>query len=378
MRSPARCVAQLVLTLWVRSVFPAAVALFAPSLSHADETSESLVLVSVAGHPNERSALLEALREPLDSLSLTMRTSRNDDDPPAFASAPPGTRARVWIDARPLDHVDIFVWTTLGAPGAPAHRVIPRSGSTAVVAEEVAYVVRATLDSLLSEPASVPPPPPPLVPVAPTADTPSSPRAPAVAARASGRFGFDASAFATAQGVASSLAAFGGGLGVDLAPWGAHPLHPTLWLDASVNAPFESITAEATLETTLYSVRAIPGIEVAEFGRFHLGAGAGFGVDFLHTSPGQGSTSSGVKLSAATVEADPILEAQLLLHAPLARSAGIVLGLNLDYDAGPHQYIERGATGPATTVFAPSSVRPSAMLGLCLPLLGDPACAGLP
>ncbi len=368
----------MVVSLWVRSMLLPALPLFAPSRLLADDNSESLVLVSVAALGDDRSALLDALREPLESLGLTVRPARIDDAPPSLASAPPSTRARDWIDARPPDRVDIFVWTMFTAPTKPAHRVIPRSGSTAVVAEEVAYVVRATLDSLLSEPA--PPPHPPsanLLAPSPPADIPPPPPARLIPGRSPGHFGFDASAFATAAGLASSVPTFGGGLGVDLAPWSAQPLRPTFWFGASLNAPFEFISQEATLEVTLYSVRAVPVVELAEFGRFHLGAGAGFGVDFLHAVPGQSSTSSMVTLSSATVEADPIFEAQLLFHAPLMRNAGVVLGLNVDYDAGLHQYIERDASGP-TTVFAPWGLRPTAILGMCIPLVGEPACEGLP
>jgi hypothetical protein len=336
----------------------------------------------VAARPEERNAILEALREPLDSLGLTVRALRNDDSPPPFVSAAPGTRARVWIDARPVDHVDIFVWTSsLGAPPAPARRVIPRSGSSAVVAEEVAYVVRSTLESLLQEPVASAAPPPAVIvapPVARPVDAlPVVPISPPPAGKMPGRFGFDAAAFATAQGFASSTAAFGGGLGMDLAFWGARLFRPTVWIGASLNAPFESVGTEATLETTLYSVRAIPGVELLQFGYFHVAAGAGFGVDFLRTVPGPGSASSTVTLSSPSTQADPVLEAQLLIHAPLGRIAGIVLGVNLDYDAAPHDYLQTGPSG-ASPVLAPWRVRPSAILGLCLPLVGESACAGSP
>ncbi len=367
------------LSFLVRSALPHAIVLSAPSLSLAQEPSDFVVVVSAAAKPDERSTLLEALREPLDSLGLTLRVAHTDDAPSPLVSA--GARARVWIDARPADHVDIFVWTVQGEPFAPAHRVIPRSGSPAVIAEEVAYVVRATLESLLSEP---PPPsvaPPPsvtfVVPPQPRVDAPAVPPPPPIR-RTSARFGLDISAFGAAQVVAPSTPAFGGGLGLDLAFRGAHPFRPTLWLDASLNAPFESMTAEATLETTVYSVRVVPGLELFELGRFHLALGAGPGVDLLHTVPSAGSMPFGVNVGASSFQADPIVEAQLLFHAPLARNAGIVLGLNVDYDVAPHHYVETNGLGVTSTVFAPWDLRPSAILGLCVPLVGDSACAGLP
>lgn len=366
---------------FLHSILPFAIVLSAPSPLLAQEASDSLVLVSVAARSDESRALLDALREPLDSLGLLVRASRGDDGPPPMVSAPAGTRARVWIDARALDHVDIFVWTAVLAQGAPAHRVIPRSGSSAVVAEEVAYVVRATLESLLREPAPVASPLPveiTVTPPAPTADVlPPPPPPPPQTRKTRERFGFDVSAFANAQGVASSTPAFGGGVGVEAAPWGARPFRPSLWIDASLNAPFDSVSPEATLETTLYSVRAIPAVELLQLGRFHLAAGAGFGIDILRSLPGQGSTSSVVNLGSTTVQTDPILEAQLLFHAPLARNAGVVIGLNIDYDVRPHYYsaIDGADTN---TVFAPWAVRPSAILGLCLPLVGESACGGSP
>jgi hypothetical protein len=365
----------VVLSLSVRWMLPAAAVLGRPSLLVAEEASESTVLVAVAARADERSALLEALREPLDSLGLTLRAPRVDDAPPPFALAPLYTRARVWIDARPLDHVDIFVWAATAAPTTPVHRVIPRSGSTAIVAEEVAYVVRATLDSLLNAPAPPPPPANLMAPPPGTLDATARENARPTGATTRAHFGFDMSAFAAAQAVASSVPAFGAGLGVDLAPWGAHPPGPTLWLGASGNAPFESATTEATLETTLYSVRAIPAVELAEFGRFHLAAGVGLGVDLLHTVPGQGSTAT-ANLSAPSLKVDPIVEAQLLLRAPLAHHVGLLVGVSADYDADLHQYIEMDGSGASNTVFAPSRIRPAAIVGLCLSLAGDPACAG--
>jgi hypothetical protein len=363
----------------VGSIVAQTLVLSAPSLSLAEEPADLLVVVSVSARPDERSAIVEALREPIDSLGLAMRVAHVDDAPPSWGPTAAGTRARVWIDARPVDHVDIFVWTVRGPPEAPGHRVIPRSGSSAVIAEEVAFVVRATLESLMSEPPP-PPPPPPVAFVAPVPSVdvaPSPPPAPPIG-KPSERFGFDISAFATAVGVASSTPAFGGGLGLDVAFPGVRPLRPTLWFGASLNAPVEAMTAEATLETTLYSVRALPELELFEFGRVHLAAGAGIGLDLLRTVPGQGSMPSTVTLSSATVQADPVVEAQLLFHAPLAHSVGIVLGLDVDYDVTSHHYIETDGSGAMSTVFAPWAVRPSAILGLCLPLAGESGCAGLP
>jgi hypothetical protein len=360
------------------SIAPLAIVFSTPSPLMAQEASDSVVVVSVAARSEERGALLDALREPLDSLGLVVRASRGDDGPPPSVLAPAGTRARVWIDARALDHVDILVWTAALAQGAPAHRVIPRSGSSAVVAEEVAYVVRATLESLLREPAPVAAPPVEITVAPPAIPADVLPPPPPPLARKTGeRFGFDISAFANAQGVASSTPAFGGGLGVETAPWGARPFRPSLWIGASLNAPFESASPEATLETTLYSVRAIPEVELVQIGRFHFAAGAGVGVDILRSVPGEGSTSSVVNLGPTTVQTDPVLEAQLLFHAPLARNAGVVIGLNVDYDVRPHYYsaIDGAETN---TVFAPWTVRPSAILGLCLPLVGESACGGSP
>jgi hypothetical protein len=361
-------------------ILPQVIVLCAPSLSRAEEPSDLLVLVSVSARPEERSVLIEALREPIDSLGLTLRVAHADDAPPSWGPSALGIRARVWIDSRPVDHVDIFVWTPPGSSAAPAHRSIARSGSSAVIAEEVAYVVRATLESLLSEPEPVAPPPPVIfvapVPVVDVSPSPPPPAAPME--KTSDRFGFDLSAFAAAEGVASSTAAFGGGLGLDFAFLGARPLRPTLWFGTSINAPVESVTPEASLDTTLYSVRAVPGIELLQFGHFRIAAGAGVGFDLMRTVPGQGSMPSRVTLSSATTQVDPVLEAQLMFHAPIARNVGIVLGLNLDCDVGPHQYIETDEAGMMSTVFAPWALRPSAILGLCLPLAGESPCSGPP
>jgi hypothetical protein len=184
----------------------------------------------------------------------------------------------------------------------------------------------------------------------------------------------DSAAFAEVRGLASRTPAFGGGVTFDMAFWGALPGRPGLSISGSIDAAASASTSEVTLSTMVYTLRAVPALELARFGPFRIAAGLGGGADFLHVENNPGRVTSHVSLPPLTTYADPILEAELLIRARLAESVGLLLGLVVDADLAPHDYTETGV-GPSD-VLVPWRVQPAFLLGLCAPIAKGSACAG--
>jgi hypothetical protein len=278
-------------------------------------------------------------------------------------------RARVSIDARPADHIEIVLWA--GAMASPVRRSLARElprPSDAVEAEEVAYAVRAALDSLLSEPR---PPPAAAPPAAPAPAPPTPTRAPPAAETRP--VSVDGAAFATGHGLATSTPTFGGGLAMDVALWAASRWRPGLWTEASVAAPVTTTTSLVSLSTTEASFRVVPNVELGRLGPVRLGAGVGVGLDLLHVTPSAGVAPAAF-LGPSSTYADPILEAQLAAHVRLGDGAGLFASLALDYDTAPHHFTELHGT-TTDDALAPWTVRPAVLVGVCIPLAAASKCA---
>jgi hypothetical protein len=348
-----------------------------PDAGEADRGDR--VLVAFAGSDPVSQAVPDALRELVARLGLQLQTTRADAPPwladGADAGAPSSerARARVWIDARPRDRVDVTISTARGRSfDPPVSRTVSRADATdAIVVERVAHVVHATLESLLSppEPEKAQPPTP-----APAAAEHAAPAARDAARAGRTGFGLDAAAFGIGSGVASSSGAlFGGGASLDLLlrqPF----LSPTLWLGAGLLQSFDTQGQRLVLETSVSSLRAVPGVELVDLSALDLDLGVGIGIDLFHTIPRDGTPST-VVLGDPKTLADPVLEALLVSRIRLARGARLLVGVVLDYDFGGHRYTSVDRFETSSVVLQPWTLRPSAMLGLCIPILGPGACS---
>ncbi|MGO9837562.1 MAG: hypothetical protein ACLP1X_25505 [Polyangiaceae bacterium] len=342
--------------------------------------TRGFVDLAVAGSDDDVAALVEALRELVGRLGLGLRGVRAEAPPWSSngLSVPRDERARVFVDNRLADRIEITASVvTDGTASAPVVRRVPRAESTAIVVEQVAHAVHATLESLLS--GGVPPPEPsrpapvvepPIVAVEPAPPHDEAP--PATPARRRSGFGMDATAFASGRGMASSTGpVIGGGGAVNLTAWRGQ-WRPSLWLGGSYNATFAASEEPAvvTLATSVTSLRAVPNVELLDLSLLQVDLGVGAGVDVFHAVPENAGANATLK--ASTTLADPLLCAQLVARIRFISSARIVIGLDVDYDVHPHHYIDSNSTA----VLEPWPVRPSAMVGLCVPLVGTVACAG--
>ena len=337
------------------------------------------VRVAVAASDAEATRILAALDDLAARLGLGIRASHDAAPPWGATGAPPaptepGDRARVWIDARDDDVVDIDVCGLhSGMAASCVHRRVPRSGSSAVVAEQVAHVVYVTLESELLTEASPPEPSllPPATPPAPMPPSYPQPLAPAPlsAPRPSARphretLALDAAAFLNgrmlAQGTRVDLG--GGGAIVVSAPMF---LRPSLWLSAAIQAPFNANGSGLALETTVSSFRAIPAIETVHLPALHVDVGAGGGADVFRSTPID-SRFPGPQ-PGPTTHVSPVFTAQLLARLRLGPSARLVGGLDIDWSPGQRRYEVLGPSGASNVAVAPWTVRPGGLLGLCIP-----------
>ncbi len=346
-----------------------------PATPSPTEDSRDVVLVAVAATDEESSDLADALRELVARLGFQLQVSRAEAPPWALGARPPAVehaRAQVWIDARPADRVEILVSAARGAAfDAPVARLVQRGDAPAIVVERVAHVIHATLESLLAQPepgspaASSPPPPDPQA---------SQPDRDQSAHGHGLGLGLDAAVFGACHAVASSSGpVFGGGAALELVARRL-PLRPSLWLAATLHESFDTAGQDMDLETNISSFRFVPGLELWQVPALSVDVGAGAGLDLFHTIPRDASGSS-VELGGATTQVDPVVEAQVVSRIRIGGSARLLVGLELDYDFGLHRYVAVDRFDNPAPVLEPWAWRPSAILGLCLPLAGATACA---
>ena len=340
--------------------------------------------VAVAASPEEAAALLDTVRELVARQGLGLRATTGDGPPWTRLDAPPdapGQRARVWIEAHDPAAVSVDVCALVeGAPaGAPRrilHRVVPREGSSAVVVDTVGHVVEATLESALLEPAPPPaaPPVPPTLPPPPLADVRDT--SPARASPRRGGLALDVAAFADGADVAHRSGVALGGGGSFIVSAGPIPWRPSLWIGASFQTPFNIPGPGVTLQTTVTSFRAMPAVEFLRVRPLlQLDLAAGAGADLYRDTPenphGPFPTSTQTQMHAT-----PVVAGQLLARLRLGPSARLLVGLDLDWDPGPHHYTVVDCFGNPSAVLEPATLRPGALVGICVPLTGGSACGG--
>jgi hypothetical protein len=226
-------------------------------------------------------------------------------------------------------------------------------------------------------PASVPAPspvsliPPPLPSPTETARAPS---------RATDRprrstLALDAGAFIDSRMLARSTRVDLGG-GAALVVSSPSFLRPSLWISAAIQSPFSATGPGLDLTTTVYSFRAIPAIEVLRYPFIQVDLGAGGGTDVFHDTPYDPRLPYVGPAPSASTHVSAVFTGQLLARMRLGPSARIIAGLDIDWSPDQHRYEVLGPSGTPTVVLQPWSVRPGALLGLCIPLAGPGACDG--
>jgi hypothetical protein len=339
-----------------------------------DPSRLETVHVVIAGSDEDSAALVESLRELVGRLGLDLQADRGVAPPwPAGVRGAAGEheRARVWIDARSTDAVHVAISVARGGWfDPPVERVVPRGDAPPIVTERAAHVIHSTLESLLAQPEGGATPS-----QGQTSPAEAASRAPdgGPPGRTAG-LGLDAAVFASCRALASSSGpVFGGGGALDVVARNV-PLRPSVWIAGIVQESFDAQGPDMVLETSVASFRAVPGAELLHLPLLDVDVGAGLGIDLFHAIPRDARRAS-VQLESPTTKVDPLLEAQLLTRIRVARSARLLVGLQLDYDFGPHRYTAIDRFQNSQAVLEPWAVRPSAILGFCIPFAGMTGCA---
>ncbi|MGH7435360.1 MAG: hypothetical protein ACRENE_06775 [Polyangiaceae bacterium] len=348
----------------------------APAASPAPvaPAARGYVRLEVTGGADEASSLADTLRELAARLGLGLQTGTGG----AAAGVGEGERARVRV-TETADRADIEMAEVRdGRLGPSMARTLPKNESSAIETEQIAHVVYSALESMVatdSEEAGEAAPehaPAPLSPPSPVVDRS---RSSSVQIPVS----LSAIAFASGRGVASGTGpVFGAGGTVALAAW--HDVgRPALWVSGTYNTPFDEHTPNVAVDTTVTSVRG--GASVAAFVTRRLGVdvGLGAGADVFHTT--QTTSDRSVELSPTANLVDPIVTARALVGLRLASWAHLVVGVDVDYDFGLHHYVTAATLGAAgatsaqpVAVYEPWPVRPSLLVGLCVPIVDGRGC----
>jgi hypothetical protein len=340
-------------------------------------TKRTTVDVAVSDPSNdEADALVQAFEDLGASSRLHMNLSRRGDEPPEVPW-PDDVLARVWIDAREPDHVDIRVSRRGGGPlpAPPEERVLPREGSRAVLVEAVAQVLRAELDSMADIDAqeSAVPADAPATPIPPAPEAPRPPSLHDAEKKPGGSSALDLAAFGTEEALsARSGPVTGAGVGLGVSA-GRAPWRPGLWASASFDSRFDAQGGQVVFDVAATSFRLVPTLEVVELEAAQLDVGVGAGLDLLRVSPLVVRSSNAV-LDTPVRWADPVVTGQIVMRLRIAPQVSATFGLDLDYDLSPHVTdVPGNRPGTWRGSFELWQLRPTVSFGLCVRLWGDGA-----
>jgi hypothetical protein len=358
---------------------------FPAALARADEPappvpSRRVVEVLVAGGAADDAGFDDTVRELLGRLALitdSQVASHIDAEEPSFRSTSrPSMLARVGIDLRTRDVVVITIVD--GRTGDVAvRRTVRRDGSPAVVREEVAHVVQSAVDPMLvaeRDRAAAPPPPPPAVAALPEPPPPAAPASPpdrdtpprpAVAASP---LALDLMTAAGGGSYAAGAGVIGRAGGGAALVW-RRGIRPAVGLVAHYVFPFDTGAPIASAHVSVVSLRVLPAIELYGSSAVALDAIVGGGVDVLRVEP-RSNALPPQRLGATLTRADPLVTAAVAGHVAITGGTALSLMLGVDVDLATRRWVV-DADGERTATFAPSRVRPLAMIGFTFTAFGE-------
>jgi hypothetical protein len=175
-----------------------------------------------------------------------------------------------------------------------------------------------------------------------------------------------AGAFAPGAG---AVARAGGGAAL---VW-RHGVRPSIGLAAHYVFPFVTGSEVAEAHVGVASFRGAAGLEIYGSSSFAIDVGAGGGIDVLQVEPRSNALPSD-HLGAPRGRVDPIATASVTGHLAIGAGTALSLMLATDVDFASRHWVVEGA-GPPMDAFAPSRVRPLALIGFTFTAAGDPRFA---
>jgi len=122
------------------------------------------------------------------------------------------------------------------------------------------------------------------------------------------------------------------------------------------------------------SFRAVPAIQVVGLRVLQIDLGAGGGADLFHSTTENPRVPFIGSPPATENHVSPVFTGQLIVHLRLGPSARLLAGIDIDWSPGQRRYEVLAPTGTPTAVLQPWTVRPGALVGLCIPLAGPGGC----
>ncbi len=352
----------------------------AVSTPAAEAGPRQMVRLVIAGDDGESSGALEAsVRELVARLDLTLETSRAErldlDTPGALTESSGLELATAWVDLRAARASLAIVAGRTGR--VVARRSVERDRSAAIVVEELAHIIQASVEELADQerrrarppaPAAAPPPAPPSSPPAPRAEA--------------ARWSVDAGGFFGGRAFGAGAEGVVGGGGLAGAALGRGPWRPAVWLVGTYHVAFDVRGHLVDVHTKAVALRLAPALRLVGGERWFIEGGPQGGFDVMWTQPRANSAGLPTgRLGAASADASPVLGAMLAAHVAVGTSADLLFALSTDIDLSPHRFVV--AEGAQTEVlFAPWRVRPALLLGFTFNIVGElpyaPAAAAPP
>ena len=351
------------LALWLAPLF-----LFvALALARADDAPRSVEVVLLGGG-SDTGSLVDTVRELLGRLGLVANVHAVNGDDDAAKVERGASVARIRVDLRASDETVLLID---GRAGDTVRRTVHRDRTPSVAREELAHAIQGAIEAQLfldgdrpSEPSATTPPPPAPMPIrddgpvaitmppphdaAPKRPTPSSGLALDVTTLAG------AGAFSSDTGPVVPI-------GAEVGIASRRGLGPFASVAFRALLPFEAETDVISAHASVFSLRALGGLELARASWIGLSVAAGGGVDVISVDSRSRSLPQNV-LQAATTRVDPILSLAVRLQFPIVSSVAFTVLLLGDVDLGGHDYvIERGTVDEV--VFSPWRLRPTALAG---------------
>jgi hypothetical protein len=146
-------------------------------------------------------------------------------------------------------------------------------------------------------------------------------------------------------------------------------VRPSIGLAAHYVFPFETGSEVALAHVGVASFRGAAGLEVYGSSVFALDVGAGGGIDVLRVEPRSNALPAD-RLGDSTGRIDPIATASITGHLAIGAGTALSLMLAADVDLASRHWVVEGA-GPPMDAFAPSRVRPLALIGFTFTAAGD-------
>jgi len=338
------------------------------SPAEAQPAPRRVVRLVIAGDDNEAAGALEAsLRELLARLDLTVETSRAerlDLDAPALADGSSGDLATAWVDMRAAHATTAIVDGKTGR--VVARRSVARDRSTAIVVEELAHIIHASVEELADQDRRPPPATPKTSP-----PEPPPPEPPRVASEEA-RWGLDGGGFFAGRAFGNGAEAVIGGGGLAGAALGRAGFRPALWLIGTYHVAFDVRGRSVDVHTRAATMRLAPTIRLFGGDRWLVEAGPEGGFDVMWTAPRPNATGlpRNGRIGDESTDVSPIVGAIIAAHLSVGPSADLLLAFSADIDLSPHRFVVAEGT-EIEPLFVPWRVRPAILVGFTFNLAGS-------